>query len=301
MAAPPSHHIVATGAHRVPRPFRSLALRGDEPGRTALARAPWNQLHVVRTSSIQADALHRVAAEGRARTRLKAFGDIAHARTSLKRLDAIARLASGWGDVLAGALGTTRVLGDGSAGYRHCLARRIDHLATCGAGFHNDVRGHWSRCLFWLLALDADDVELVLPHAGVRLPLSPGDLVVFDPAMAHGLCRPADQGQALAASFEGRALCSQHFLTGELPLSDTQWAALGAPWLPLAVHRQHGALDLRVAEFDERSGSVQRVLALRDALQEDPCEHVEADLGAHEAGDDGEDAAPSASSTCHAP
>jgi hypothetical protein len=224
----------------------------------------------VRTAFLDAGALRRLVTEGRARARVEAFGDIAHARTRLQALDATARLPTGWGEALAGALCTTRVLGDDPAGYRRSLAHRIDYLASCGAGFHNDVRGHWSRCLFWILALDADDVELVMPHAGVRLPLAPRDLVVFDPAMAHGLCRPADQGQAVAASFEAGAHRCQLFLTGELLLSDAQWAALGAPWLPVEAHRQRGALDLRVAGFDERSGTIQRVLALRDALQPGP-------------------------------
>jgi hypothetical protein len=166
------------------------------------------------------------------------------------------------------------VLGDDPAAYRRSVATRIDYLSCVGAGFHNDVSRHWSRCLFWVLALAAADVEFVMPHAGVRLPLAPGDLVVFDQTMAHGLCRPADGGQAVAASFASGAHRHQLFLTGELPLSDERWAALGAPWLPVQHHERLGALDLMVAEFDDRSGAIQRPRTLLGGLSTSVC-HVD--------------------------
>jgi hypothetical protein len=150
----------------------------------------------------------------------------------------------------------------------------VDYLATCGAGFHNDVNRHGCRCLFWLLTLQAQDVEFVMPHAGVRLQLAPGDLIVFDPAMAHGLCRPADGGHAVSASFEGGAHRPQMFLTGELVLDDAQWAVLGAPWLPVEVHAGRAALDLMVAEFDDRSGAIKRLSSLRDGMARSHC-HVD--------------------------
>lgn len=180
-----------------------------------------------------------------------------------------------WPGSLANALLSTGVLGDDLAGYRDSVATRIDYLAACGAGFHNDVARHWSRCLFWVLALELADVEFVMPHAGLRLPVAPGDLIVFDPAMAHGLCRPCDGGQALAASFDSGEYRRQIFLTGELLLTDAQWAALGAAWLPVEAHEGRGALDLLVAEFDERSGAIKRLHALRDGMKRSTC-HVDA-------------------------
>jgi hypothetical protein len=165
-------------------------------------------------------------------------------------------------------------LGGGPASDLCCTTTRIDFLASCAAGFHNDGTRHWSRCLFWVLALDLADVEFVMPHAGVRLPLAPGDLLVFDPAMAHGLCRPGDHGQAVAASFDTGEHRRQIFLTGELPLTDAQWAALGAPWLPVEAHERRGALDLTVAEFDERSGTIQRLRALQGGMKRSVC-HVD--------------------------
>ena len=92
--------------------------------------------------------------------------------------------------------------------------------------------------------------------------------------MAHGLCRPKDQGQALAQSFEAGPDRKQMFLTGELLLSDAQWAALGSPWLPVEQHEALGALDLMVAEFDEQSGAIKRPQALRDCMKRSTC-HVD--------------------------
>lgn len=252
-----------------PPPFGSFAVRSEEAAHAEDARVPYGRVHVVHTAFLDPASRARLAAEGRSRVPLAAFSDIGHALTSPRELAATAPAVPDLVGQIACALQCTGVLGDDTAAYARSLDTRIDYLGSCGAGFHNDVGRHWSRCLFWLLALELDDVEFVMPHAGLRLPLAPGDLVVFDPAMAHGLCRPADDGLALAASFEtdaGGVHGPQLFLTGELQLTDAQWAALGAPWQPVAQHAARGALDLSVAPFDERSGAIQRLSALRDGM-----------------------------------
>ena len=269
-----SHRIVAADAHRVPKPFDTFAVRSDEPRHAMAARAPYDRVHVLHTTFLDADALARLATTGYARVTIEGFSDIDYANTTP---DELAAAAPGVADLvgqIAGALQLTGVLGHDPTAYRSSVASRIDYLASCGAGFHNDVNRHWSRCLFWLLVLDVADVAFVMPHAGVHLVLAPGDLLVFDQTMAHGLCRPGDQGQAVAASFEAGEHRHQLFLTGELLLSDAQWAALDAPWLPVEGPERRGALDLVVAEFDERSGAIQRLHALRDGMKRSTC-HVD--------------------------
>jgi hypothetical protein len=229
----------------------------------------------VSASFVDDEALAGLAAAGHARIPRLEFSEIAHADASP---DELAAAAPGVKDLIGGiahALVLTGVLGDDPADYRPLVDERIHFLGACGAGFHNDVARHWSGCLFWVLALDLADVEFVMPHAGVRLPLATGDLLVFDPTMAHGLCRPASAGLALATAFETGDHRHQMFLTGELPLSDAQWAALGSPWLPVEAHERRQALDLMVAEFDERSGTIQRPHALRDSMKRSTC-HVQA-------------------------
>jgi hypothetical protein len=270
----PAHRVVAADVHSVPRPFSAFAVRSEEPRHAMDARSPWGQVHRVRTDFLDADALARCAAEGLARTTVETFSDIEHALTNLDELAPLAPDVPDLGACIADSLRQTGVLGEDAADYRHSLDTRIDFLATCGAGFHNDVGRHWSRCLFWTLALAVADVEFVMPHAGVRLALAPGDLLVFDPAMAHGLCRPRDLGQAVAASFEPGPDCRQVFLTGELLLDDAQWAGLGAPWLPVEQHERRGALDLTVAEFDDRSGAIKQLRAMRDCMKRSTC-HVD--------------------------
>ena len=273
-----AHRCITADRHRVPPPFRAFAVRSDEARHAMSARAPYGRVHVVHTDFLDAGSLARLAAEGFARVKIEAFSDIDYASTTL---DALALASPGVVDLaghIADALRLTGVLGDGPDAYRRSVTTRIDYLASCGAGFHNDVSRHWSRCLFWLLALDVEDVEFVMPHAGVRAALAPGDLLVFDQTMAHGLCRPRDGGRALATSFEPGAHSRQIFLTGELELSDLQWAALGAPWLPVEVHEARGALDLLVASFDERSGAIQRLHALREGMKRSTC-HVDEAVG----------------------
>jgi hypothetical protein len=278
MAAHPTHRTVAADAYRVPPPFRAFAVRSDEPCHAWDARAPYGRVHVVNTRFLDASALASLAADGLARVDIEVFADIDYAPTTLAELALAAPGVPDLGGSIAHALQLTGVLGDDPAAYRRSVASRIDYLAACGAGFHNDVSRHWSRCLFWVLALAAADVAFVMPHAGVGIALAPGDLLVFDPTLAHGLCRPADQGQAVAASFDTGAHRRQIFLTGELLLDDAQWAALGAPWLPIEVHERRGALDLMVAEFDERSGAIKRLQALRDGMKRSTC-HVDGPAG----------------------
>jgi len=118
------------------------------------------------------------------------------------------------------------------------------------------------------------------------MPLAAGELVVFDPAMAHGLCRPADAGLAIAESFDNDDAGRQLFLTGEMQLDDAHWEALGSPWQPVQAHAARGALDLMVAEFDDLSGAIKRVRSLIGGMARDTC-HVD-ETSAAESHSDGD-------------
>jgi hypothetical protein len=253
--------------HQVPAPFGALAVRSDEPRHAMKARAPYGQVHCVRTTLLDGATLTALRAQGSGRVPLAAFSDVEYAPTSLEELAATAPALRGLQNELARALQHTGVLGPRLEPYLRTLTTRIDYLACCGAGFHNDVTRHWPACLFWVLALDVHDVEFVMPHAALRIPLQVGDLLVFDQTMAHGLCRPLDAGQAKAESFETGPHPHQLFLTGEIAVPDAQWAALGSPWLPLPTFELRRALDLRLAQFDERSGAIQRLHTLTHSFR----------------------------------
>jgi hypothetical protein len=273
-----SHLVIAANVHAVPAPFRAFAVRSDEPQHAGDARAPYGWVHLIRMVGLDAGSLASLASAGDLRIGTVTFSDIEYAATTLPDLAAAAPRVSDLGGQIASALQLTGVLASDPADYQRSVGTRIDYLAARGAGFHNDVSRHWSRCLFWLLALDLADVDFVMPHAGVCVALAPGDLLVFDQTMAHGLCRPGDAGQAVATSFGTGTPGRQIFLTGELLLSDAQWAALGSPWLPVEDHEQRAALDLMVAEFDDRSGAIKRVRALGDSMKRSPC-HVDEPTG----------------------
>jgi hypothetical protein len=271
MSSLPAHRVIAAHVQAVPAPFRAFALRSDEPCHAFEARAPYGRVHVVATDVLDADARARLARAGYAQVDIDQPFAVDYAATTLAELEAVSGVADLAG-AIARALRLTRALGDDIAGYERSVRTRVDWLASRGAGFHNDVARHWSRSVFWVLAIDVGDVEFVMPHAGVRVALADGDLVVFDQAMAHGLCRPHDAGRAVADSFDIGDAGRQLFLTGEMVLSDAQWAALGAPWGPVEAHA--GALDLMLAEFDDRSGAIQRVRSLANAMTRDTC-HVD--------------------------
>jgi len=278
MPSPDHHRVLAADAHVVPPPFRAFAVRSDEPCHAFDARSPYARVHVVATDFLDAAARARLARAGYAKVDIAEPFAVDYAATTLDELAAIAAVPDLAG-AIARALRVTRVLGDEPAAYERAVATRIDWLASRGAGFHNDVARRWSRSLFWILAIDVGEVDFVMPHAGVRLALADGDLVVFDQTMAHGLCRAADTGRAVAESFAAGDAARQLFLTGEMLLSDPQWAALGAPWLPVEAHEARGALDLMVAEFDDRSGAIQRARSLAACMRRSTC-HVEETSGA---------------------
>ena len=280
MPTPPDHRVFDADVHTVPPPFRAFAVRSDEPCHAFDARSPYGRVHVVATDVLDAGTRGRLAQAGYARVDIDEAFSVDYAATNWPELAALAPGVPGVHGVpglaraIAEALCVTRVLGDALADYESSVATRVDWLASRGAGFHNDVARHWSRSLFWIFALDVSDVEFVLAHAGLRVELAPGDLVVFDQVMAHGLCRPADAGRAVAESFAHGDAGRQLFLTGEMVLSDARWAALGAPWRPVEHAQAAGALDLMLAEFDDRSGAVQRVRSLANAMSRDAC-HVD--------------------------
>ena len=105
----------------------------------------------------------------------------------------------------------------------------------------------------------------MVPHAGECLALRTGDLLVFDGTMALGLCRRCGAGQVVAAPIDTGVQDRQVLLTGELLLGDARWALLGAPWLTVEHHERRAALELMAAEYDDRSGAIMRLRALRDS------------------------------------
>lgn len=107
-----------------------------------------------------------------------------------------------------------------------------------------------------MFVLEAPDVEFVMPHLRVRYLLQPGDLVVWDPCLPHGLCRPADNGRALNGSFQGPNR-HQDYLSGELQLSLAQWERLDCPWVEREHFAKIGAIDLVPAAFNPQTGAVQ--------------------------------------------
>ncbi len=278
------HHILSASTYTVPAPFKTFAVRSEEPHFEHLARAPYRHVHVVKGLGLDELTLQALAQLGQSRMHLAAPGDIDYALVTRAELAAAAADAPDAPALLrciASALQSTGVLGamrgsDDTTGdttddnhgdtYENAVAARLDFLGAWGAGFHNDVAGHWPRCLFWNLALDLADTEFVMPHAKLRVPLSNGDLIVFDQTMAHGLCRSKDQGHFVEASFTTGAAQRQTFLSGELLLSSAQWALLGAPWSALGHHAERAALDLLAAEFDETSGAIKGLRALRTRM-----------------------------------
>lgn len=230
--------------------------------RAGLARRPYGQVHLVKTSILDCAAMSRLADEAYSEASVSEVGDIDSGRLRDGVLQKLVPSVPNLHELVAEAVNSTGVYGASESALDQCrlsIKQRMEFLASVGASFHNDCFAHWTRCLFWVLALDAVNVEFVVSHLGVRMQLEPGDLVVFDPSLPHGVCRPGDNGRFVAAHFEDDLEGSfQAFLSGELMLNDEQWAALGSPWLQADSEQFRNAVDLMSADIDSEVGAVTR-------------------------------------------
>ncbi len=124
-AAPLSHRVIAANVHAVPAPFRSFAVRSDEPQHACDARVPYGWVHIVRTAFLDAGSLIRLAAAGDARCSIEAFSDIDYATATLPELAAAVPHVSDLAGHIASALQLTGVLGGNLEDYRRSVAARI--------------------------------------------------------------------------------------------------------------------------------------------------------------------------------
>lgn len=238
----------------------SFVVRSELTSLEGLGRRPYQQVHMVKTSILDQAVADVLADSAYEWASVHDVGDINTSLAQEGELLAAAQTRRGLVSSIAAVIHSTGVYGADSRSLDVCsraVHKRLDFLASVGASFHNDTSHEWTSCLFWVLALDVADVEFVMPHLDLRIPLERGDLVVFDPSMAHGLCRPSDRGVFIRAHFESETGGGhQAFLSGELLLDDDQWASLGCPWQPANAPQLAGAVDLLNAEFDPRTGSV---------------------------------------------
>lgn len=243
-----------------------FCVRSELSEKAGLARLPYGTIHMVKTSfldEISASRLTDAACNGAS---VIEVGDINTDGASDEFLRSLVTTGIDPLEALVTGIYETGVYGVGSEAQDRCRAaveRRVDFLCSMGAGFHNDTAWQWPSCMFWVLAPDVQDVEFVVPHVGFRARVARGDLIVFDPSLAHGLCKTSDSGLFVGEHFEGDSGdLVQAFLSGELLLDDAQWAALGCKWQPRSDAAFDGAVSLLSAEFDARSGRICRAEGL---------------------------------------
>lgn len=197
----------------------------DEDG--AAARLPWASVHDTDITMPEDVVVERMSHLALAMTSGRGPGDIDVGKLNRTDLASIGCDAPALMDAVAVALSALPLPGIARRARLSTKSGEPNWLTCQGASFHNDTMGHWTSCLFWVLVLDAPDAELVVPALDMRLALPRGRLVVFDPCVPHGLCRPADGGQWLRESFEDSERSYQSFIAGELNLPCRSWADIG--------------------------------------------------------------------------
>lgn len=215
-----------------------------------LARRPYRHVHVHRTD-LSDTSLRRLASSAYRVLPARRAGEVASASSATTRLahDVPCTIARCLSEALAGT-----AIADDLPGLVEDL--QVDLLTCRGANYHNDTSWEWSASLFWVVVLDAADVEFASPQAkGFRQALRPNDLIVFDASLPHAVCRPCDLGHMRPSRFgERKVRAKQAFLAGELRLTRAQWAKLGSPWRKLPAARN--VIDLHAVDFDPGTGAV---------------------------------------------
>ncbi len=114
----------------------------------------------------------------------------------------------------------------GVKGEREPMSVGTVQLVCRGARPHYDVGAPaWERTLFWALALQDSDTDLLFGHLSLRFPVRAGMLFVFDPGQPHAVVSRGSE--SFRASDFKKASNRQYFLTCERKLSPDEWRALG--------------------------------------------------------------------------
>jgi hypothetical protein len=235
MPSDPAHRIVAADAYRVPPPFRPSRFAATNLVTPSTRARPTAGCTSYAARFLDAGSLESLAPARLCAGQHRGFPTSTMRPRRWRSWPRPRRASPTWLGSIAGALqrraswATTSRLPEQR---RH--AHRLSRLAR--RGFPQRRAGHWSRCLFWILALDVTDVEFVMPHAGLQLPWRPATWWSSTRPWRTGCAVRATRQQVLESSFRHGDAARQIFLTGEIPLTDAQWAALGVPWLPVEEH-----------------------------------------------------------------
>ena len=85
---------------------------------------------------------------------------------------------------------------DAGENFKDILGEDGQVLFCRGAKFHQDYE-NWASELFLSQYVDGPPMDLLIPLAGIRMTLEPGDIFCFDPAMPHALVPVGADGSGL--------------------------------------------------------------------------------------------------------
>jgi hypothetical protein len=94
-------------------------------------------------------------------------------------------------------------------------------MACRGARYHHDATQYGSKAFCNLFLSDDKGLDLHFPHAGYRIPLERGTVVLFDTAQPHGVVKRGSS-RFDVADFSQEHDATQVFLSWELPIEDAQ-------------------------------------------------------------------------------
>jgi hypothetical protein len=93
-------------------------------------------------------------------------------------------------------------------------------LMVCrGARYHHDGEQYGGAAFCNLFLSEGKGLDVHFPSLGLRIPLSRGTVLIFDPCQPHGVIQRGSNGFDVT-DFPAERDCTQLFLTWELPIED---------------------------------------------------------------------------------
>lgn len=129
----------------------------------------------------------------------------------------------------------------------------LDFMVSRGARPHADVyNSDWHYSLFYVYVLEAGDADLYFPNLGLNIPLTPGQLIIFDPGQPHAV---VGSGAKSFRESDFPARNRQGYIAGSLRYDEEFWEQLGVTQDAMEL-RFPGYKDIVELDVDWSTGAL---------------------------------------------
>lgn len=131
----------------------------------------------------------------------------------------------GFDELVNGVLAEFRSYGLVTEDNEQEVARHAQVMVSQGSTPHADAHlADWEWSMFWAFVLEDTDTDLLFGNLGVRVPLTAGQLILFDPGQPHGVVARSSEEFSEGDFPSSR---KQYYLAGNIEYRRRFWLSLG--------------------------------------------------------------------------